>query len=614
MSKETGGSKEIMNKVLKLFAIPWVRTLILNLYLILISALEYWCFQKSCDTDWYEPGTVVILYNICIHVAVNYVLLLITAREYIVGFITVPVTFAWAEANYYTALFHGMPLTFSELRNFKTAMNVVGSYGIPFSGRPVRVALISAAAMLITLIVFHFDKKNKDVKRIGTVRLLILIPAAAWFVAGMWGPNPIKPKDAKDWQWKWLYGIFGYTNCLVDDLKNRTNLIVKPEGYSSENVEKFCSEYMSANEPAGGGDDPDIILILNESFYDPSLVYDIKTDVDYLEKIHSMEDVYSGYAVSPNLRGGTNASEYELLTSNSLALMKNGITPFNVLDMRGRSSIVSVLNDRGYSTFGTHPAPGYNYNRINGYPDLGFGTVRFIDDYENVEYYYDRELVTDKSMFDNAVSWYEQMGDAPRFMYLLTIQNHADYASNGPEHDLVHVTGGDFEDKDKLNEYLSCVSLSDEAFYDLTRYFKDCGRKVIVCMLGDHCPNFVTEDTLPDSLSVDEANLLMREVPLLIWANYDLAADDKDLGEMSMMYVVPTLLDMVGVRQSYYYSFIGDMKKEAPFISSDGRCFDKDKTPISLADNKELSGMLEEYYDVEYSNVTAKDRVDAFFE
>ena len=42
---------------------------------------------------------------------------------------------------------------------------------------------------------------------------------------------------------------------------------------------------------------PDIILILNESFYDLSLITEIEVDVPYLENISSMENTIKGYAV-----------------------------------------------------------------------------------------------------------------------------------------------------------------------------------------------------------------------------------------------------------------------------------------------------------------------------
>lgn len=602
----------------KFMDLPIVRAVILNLYLVAISALEYWYFQVSCDTEWYEPTLVVILYNICIHIVFNYILAFIFAKEYITGFVSLPVTFLWAEANYYTALFHGMPLTFGELRNFKTAMSVFGSYGITIGERPVKVALIFFVSMLLTFAVMKYEKGRFEPRRFSIGRMIVVIPAVIWFVVGMWGPNPIKPKDAKDWKWQWMYGLFGYTNCLIDDLKTRGNAIVKPEGYEAEDVDSICSEYM-AGEPAdtvaaSGNEQPDIVLILNETFYDLKRIYDFETDRDYLEKVHSMDDLYSGYAVVPNLRGGTNASEYELLTSNSLAIMKAGITPFNILDLRDRHSIVSHMNALGYQTLGTHPAPGNNYNRINGYKDMGFDEIKFEEAYTDTEQYYDRELVTDKSAYDNVISWYEDMdSESPRFVYLLTIQNHADYDTNAPECDTIHVTEGDFDDVQKINEYLSCISLSDEAFYDLTRYFENYDRKVIVCMMGDHCPSFVTDDTLPETESADEANILLREVPLYIWANYDLENTDRDLGEMSLMFVMPTLLKMADISPSYYYRYINDVKEISPIITTDGRLFDREGKEVDIKSDPSKAAFTDDYFKIEYSNVAGKKYIDEFF-
>ncbi len=324
-----------------------------------------------------------------------------------------------------------------------------------------------------------------------------------------------------------------------------------------------------------------------------------------------MDNVIRGYVVSPSIYGGTNSSEYELLTSNSLYIMNSGVTPFNAIDLTDAVSIVSYLKSLGYSTLGTHTEPGINYNRIRGYKDLGFDTVKFEEQYENMEYYHKRWYETDMSVYRNLERWYEEMGDSPRFLYLLTIQNHGNWDFNEAEYDTVHVTQSEFEMFDMINEYLTCISLSDEAFFELTSYLKTVDRRVIVCMVGDHCPSFAGEIASTD-LSLEEKALRLRETPFYIWSNYSIAKCDK-LGSVGMIYVAPLLLWLADVPLSGYYQYLIDLKEQVPIITSYGKYFNSDRDCFSVGDGT-YGKLVNEYFQIEYSNIVKAVEDTTFFE
>ena len=48
-------------------------------------------------------------------------------------------------------------------------------------------------------------------------------------------------------------------------------------------------------------------------------------------------------------------------------------------------------------------------------------------------------------------------------------------------------------DIDQINEYLTSIKLSDEAFMYLVNYFKTIDRPVVICMVGDHSPAFAKD-------------------------------------------------------------------------------------------------------------------------
>ena len=116
--------------------------------------------------------------------------------------------------------------------------------------------------------------------------------------------------------------------------------------------------------------------------------------------------------------------------------------------------------------------------------------------------------------------------DTPRFVYLLTMQNHGPWNTNPEEYNIVHIQN-DMGDKEaEVNEYLSCIHLSNLAFEELIEYFKNVEREVIICMVGDHAPTFASE-IIDEKYTEDEKKLLLRSTPFVIWSNYGLETRDE---------------------------------------------------------------------------------------
>lgn len=510
--------------------------------------------------------------------------------------------------NYYVIAFKGAPLSALELRNFTTAMNIVSSYSFKLSLRIFLILILFAISIFLSFGAWYLSKNNsstqsKQKNYIRTITRILLIVLVFYF--GYFSDSPIKPRKIITWSWSSAYSQYGYTACTVETFQSLFNVINKPDGYSSDKVDDL--KISTSPKPQT----PDIILILNETFYDLNQITQLNEDVDYLNNYHTNSNFYTGTTLSPGRSGGTNSSEYELLTSNSMQLMP-GVTPFNVLNLTGANSIVSHLESLNYNTLGCHSGTGKNYYRSVGYPALGFDHSFFGTDFYNLTHYGKRWYETDESVYDQVISWYEgTMQDSPRFAYVLTIQNHGEWNFNDPTLDYVHADTDYGEYDEVIDEYLSCISLSDQAFKDLTDYYAEVDRPVIICMLGDHSPNFADEIADP-SYSEDELNLLLRKTPLLIWANYDLGIENRDLGTMSMNYVIPTLLDMAGVSLSPYYQYMLDLKKDVPILTSYGVYYDAEGNMYSYEDETEYSEAVNNYFYLEYNNLSDHRKQELF--
>ena len=153
-----------------------------------------------------------------------------------------------------------------------------------------------------------------------------------------------------------------------------------------------------------------------------------------------------------------------------------------------------------------------------------------------------------------------------------------------------------------MNEFLTGIYLSDLAFKNLTDYFAQVDRPVIVCMVGDHCPSFA-ESIADPSFSEDEKQLRLRTVPLVFWANFPL--EETAPGTMSMNYVVPTLLDLAGINLSPYYSYLLQAKQTVPVISSYGCYYDAEGNIYRYSEDTGATyeRTVDDYFYLEYNNL-----------
>lgn len=576
------------------------------IWMIIVVTIEFLQMEISCKTE----NTLVsmelkyVAINWIVICFINVFFLLAVKKIWISTFISGVLFTVTSVVNYYVILYHGMPLTVGELKNLKTALYVAGSYSYHISGI---VLCILTCFLIISCISVYLKKRQIVLRR--SISAGILIVCFGIIYVGFFSSNPIKPKVTVGWSWEESCKTYGYISYLVENTYMKEKGVVKPDHYNVDTVKRKYDEYKE-DQSDWNDDLPDIILILNESFYDLHQIAEFQTDQDYLANINCVENMSCGYAVSPSIAGGTNGSEYELLTSNSLYLIKEA-APFNILDLEDSSSLAAYLKSLGYTTFGTHSEDGVNYNRVYGYSALGFDDIRFNEDYEDCWAYDKRIYKSDYSVYENVKKWYMQMEECPRFIYCLTIQNHGGWDLSPEEFDTIHVIEGNVEQRDVVNEYLTSISHSDEAFGDLIKYFETIvGRKVVVCMLGDHAPSFAV--SLADTeYSNDERDMLLGATPLYIWANYELKKED--LGYMSMHYVAPILLDVAGVPLSSHYMYLRDIKHEVPIITAWGKYYDNDYVCYDIGTGR-YSQTVDDYFSVEYNNIKGgNERITDFF-
>ncbi len=504
--------------------------------------------------------------------AVFFCLILLLARNIWISELVCLLIFGLAAfIDYYVIEWHGMPLAMEELGNIKTALRVLPGYRFHLFRYPFFILLISLAGCAALVFLRRLFPQSW---RIRFSAALACFSLCCLCTVSVWKTN--KPDNPLSWEWHVGYKRYGFMASTVSRAADYGD-VQMPEGYDREKL-------ASTGFPGEAGriaaeEYPDIILILNESFYDLSQIADVETDVPYMDRFRLLTGSH-GCAVVPGSPSGTNCTEYELLTSNPQELI-TGIHPFNTLNLNGRNSLASYLKALGYTATAAHPAQATNYNRKSGYPAIGFERSLFISDFEDLEGYGNRSFATDASVYANLIRWYEEADEAqPRFFYLLTIQNHGGYEKNPSSYDTVHVRGDFGALTEQMDEFLTAIEMSDRAFAELTAYFGNTERKVVLCMLGDHRPDF-SSALLPDNGQAyrTEQTLHLHSVPFVIWKNY--TAEQEDIGMVSLQYLVPLLLREAGLPVSPFYSFLLKLREKVPvmtsfgfYLTDEGECFE----------------------------------------
>lgn len=576
------------------------------LYSLLHSALVYYCLELG-NKNPLMNGVFYTVLNILTVYVLQSALYIILRRRWIAALACgLPLT-VLSIANYYTLMFRNSPISTQDIHNAGTALSVMDSYSFPLTLFVLGIIVFFVLQIAVVHRLFKLEKgRKRPLKKVLLNNMGTLVFCMAFLHLVYFAEAPIKPRNTFVWSWEDSYYRYGYAASSIEVFQNSLNMIDMPDGYSADELAKMAQ---ATEALAIDGKKPDIILILNETFYDMRDLVDIKTDIPAMPFIDSLKS--GGRAVVAGTGGGTNKSEYELLTSNSLQLMP-AITPFNYLNFDNANSIVSYLKSLGYTTWGAHCAESLNYERGIVYPKLGFDSVLFREDFEvsgEVGKYGDRPYATDEFCYEKMLHDYENMGDGPRFQYMLTIQNHGGWDLNDKSYDTVNVLNDFGEYTDDISEFMSCVRRSDDAFRALTEYFESSNRDVIICMVGDHAPSFAVE--LLDEIGIDET-FALRSTPYVLWSNLD--SEPKVPETLSMPLIVPTVLDAAGCSLSPFYSHMLNMGKSTPVITAFSLYQDKAGNTFNYSDKNQYTNDIDIYFDMVYNNVAEDtDRIDSIF-
>lgn len=584
---------------------PWLWTAILfvsgaifTTFSIQYMLLDSELFQRMSDLKW--------VLNVLCCLVVYLVVQLFTNNAGLSCIISHTSLLSFAFINYFVYLFRGNEFTFSDIRSIGTGLSVAGNYKLQLNDRGAYA--IFGAALFIAFV----RKCHVKFARAWQMRIIdAMLAAICVIIVGMAAYDV----NTETWEQKGTYRN-GYILNYI--LGIRDSFIAQPDGYSEEAIQKLEKKYSSNDKDYSKTDikDPTIIVIMNESFSDLSVLGDLQTNIPLTPFIDSLkENTTKGYALSSVFGAKTPNSEWEYLTGNSMAFLPAGSVVYQQYISDTPTSIVSNLKDDGYTCVAMHPYYATGWSRNQVYPKIGYDEMHFIDDFDQTKIL--REYITDQELYDKIIERYESRG-ANEKLYLMgiTMQNHGGYGEPYDNfYERCYKIGRSYTD---ANQYLSLVHESDKAVKNLIEYFSKVDDPVEIVFFGDHQPS-LNSNFYPllngkgmSGLTEDELEALYT-VPFFIWTNYDTPEETVDI--TSLDFLSTMTLERAGIELPAYNKFLADMMETVPAVNSRGY-YSKEKQCYQHIDDAtgEEAEWIKNYHMLQYNSMfDKKGRSNLFF-
>lgn len=606
----------------RLDALPWLWTALMFAVGSVITTL---CVQHVIlDAELYaETSKRILHYNFMAVALVYLIFFVIIARPTYAAITAHCVLTSLAFADYFVYEFRQNELTLSDFTSIGTGISVLASYRLKLHDRGA-LAILASIICIAFVRRLHIQFKKKWLARItGGIATVILFLVLHGKVANI---------ETQTWELKGSYQN-GYVLNFMLSIGDR--FVSKPDGYSEEAVselEKQYAEETSDSSESGteitadtGDKKPTIIAIMDESFADLSVFGDLKTNKEVTPFINSLEEnTIKGYTLSSVFGAKTPNSEWEFLTGNSMAFLPSGAVVYEQYLNKKPYSLVTELDEEGYTTVAMHPYYASGWKRKTVYPKLGFDEQHFMDDGYFDETNICREYITDEELFNKIISRYEEQqstdSDSPLFIFGVTMQNHGGYSESYANFtEDVHVENSlSYLYTQDVDQYLSLAHKTDEAVEELITYFESVDEPVEIVFFGDHQPslNSVFYESLNgkgmSGLTMDEL-MEFYKVPFFIWTNYDSTSMTIDC--TSNNYLSTLTLEKSGLELPAYNRFLADLMEKIPAINSRGYYSLESGGFVHLEDaSGEEADWINKYQILQYNSMfDKKNRSEEFF-
>ncbi|GAA4828698.1 LTA synthase family protein [Paenibacillus vulneris] len=574
---------------IKFKSIPFLYLVLTLLLLLLLESIVRTSFIEALS--WIFSNIKSFLLNYVISLGLFFVLYSIIGRIRITFCVNAIIYLIIALISQTKVKYLGIPLLPSDLFLFNEGTDIVQYLNGVFS--PDILLIIAINALIILCILWLYKSQQRTVldykKRIILlcVGLVILVPIHL--------DRPFQIKNLfgiQDYHWDQLTNYNANGFMLATGLNLETIFVKEPGNYGPENIANIINSIEKKNIISTV--EPNIIVILSEAFWDPTVMKEVSFSQDPLPFFHKLEKQYSsGKMLSPVFGGGTANVEFEVLTGNSTRFLRQGSIAYNDYINSEIDSLASILSRQGYYPTVFSAFDNWFYNQRKVYNYMGF--AQFISS-EFFDKKYKGPFLADSEVGNMII---KQTGKTkgPDFIFAATMQNHGTYGPDRYEENTITVTKGDLSEESKkiLETYLQGLVDADKMLEQLVNYYEHSDEPTIIAFYGDHLPilgddykvykeaKYINNDKIFNSFSDVQK---MYNVPLLIWNNY-MNSEKEDL-YMSPSFLGTYLLNLADLKGSYYTDYLYSIYKKNPVIPNEVNYQELNIDPNKLEDYAKL--------------------------
>lgn len=545
---------------------PWSRVARNAAVTLFISALLVFSIEWVARGDFaatvsfflqpFKPGwTTVIVFAL-----VLILLDAVFARRHIGMLILAPLTLLLAFIGHQKVHYLGDPLYPTD---FLFARQIVELMPLLVNERPwLALGIVGAGLGSIAgfVMLWRLWRRRGPVlgRRSRLNRLAIAVPALAFFVSIMdyatfsWTRDRLQIIPIM-WDQKENYASNGFAIAFA--LNVPMAKVKAPPAYSDDVLDAIYSSGVAG--VAMPEQKPDIIVVMSESFWDPTLLPQTKITPDPLPNVRANR---SGSMFSPEFGGMTANVEFEALTGFSNAFLPYGSIPYQQYVRGPVPSLATFFRSQGYETTAIHPFEGWFWNRKHVYDAFGFDRFYSI---ENLPPMKSRgPLVSDESLTDEIIRRADAT-DRPFFTFAVSLQGHGPYEPNRYWDAKVQVqSAASYSATKSIQTFAEGVADADRSLKRLMDWAQKRERPTVIAFFGDHLPPLnqgytetgFLKEPVPERREAPDALALHRETPLVIWSNK--TGPMKDVGAISPSLIPLKVMQLAGIKHPYYTGFL----------------------------------------------------------
>lgn len=523
-------------------------------------------------------GTTAYLLNVLILFMVYLIMLAVTNRFLVSFIITNILAAGLAAVSYFKMNFLGENLYPWDLFLYNNVINLLPNLSEQINLTRILTMAAIGLAVIVGLIVFIRLKKPPRLVKFpwwGRVAMalvgLLVLSSFIFYRSFPFAGQMLEDRFGilnRTWNQNDNYTANGFFVAFL--LNTQSAIVLPPSGYGMNQmagIEREIGKEAGEASKAAAGDRPNIIMIMNEAFWDPTLLSDdLKFSRDPMPNVREMQ---SGWFLAPVFGGGTANSEFEVLTGLTNAFLPNGSVPYQQYVTRDIPALPHYLKSYGYRTLAVHPYPKWYWNRESVYQHFGFDDFLDIDRLDNPEYV--GPYVGDKEVTREIIRQVETSSD-PLFLYAVTMQNHISYNPGRYEEVKITSEGGSLSSdmRSIVDLYAQGVLDADQALKDLMESLEE---PTVIVFFGDHMPSlgldyqaykeagYVPPGTGEEGWELEDT-YNMRRTPLVFWNNF--GAPIPEVDTLSASFVAPYALEMAGIEKPLFYTFLDQMDDVMP--------------------------------------------------